>query len=275
MSLYEFLDYKQALRSVMEDRRKRFGSRFTFEKMAVACGVQKTYLSKVLNSSAHLNQDQLFAAVEYLNLEPSDYEYLSLLRESQSGLNSKRLKMIQEKINQIRKSKLKTEAVINIDPDQSIENLQWEYYTDIELQLVHMFLTVNTYSREPLRIISKIGIDELKLQNILLKLQRWKLIKYDGQKYLCSDPMRHLAEDSPVFKTFAILMRLKTIENIHLKNVTHNLDYFFSVMFSANPKIQEKLKKNLLNFIKETQKEVVTSKSEEVYQLNIDFFKWS
>jgi len=259
----------------MEDRRKRFGSRFTFEKMAVACGVQKTYLSKVLNSSAHLNQDQLFAAVEYLNLEPSDYEYLSLLRESQSGLNSKRLKMIQEKINQIRKSKLKTEAVINIDPDQSIENLQWEYYTDIELQLVHMFLTVNTYSREPLRIISKIGIDELKLQNILLKLQRWKLIKYDGQKYLCSDPMRHLAEDSPVFKTFAILMRLKTIENIHLKNVTHNLDYFFSVMFSANPKIQEKLKKNLLNFIKETQKEVVTSKSEEVYQLNIDFFKWS
>ncbi len=277
MNIYEFEDYKSALRSVMAERRNQFGSRFTFERMAEACGVQKTYLSKVLNSSAHLNPDQLFSAGEYLKLNSSETDFLLLLRDNQIALNSKRASALKEKVQKIRNENLKTDSVIEVVPESSIESRKWEYYTDVDLQLVHLFMTVASFAKDPPSICLKIGITEPRLESILLKLQNWRLIQFTEGSYQVKDPKLHLSEDSPVFLAFGILNRIKTLEKLRqlppLK--ADNNDYFFSVVFSAEAKFQTKLKRKFLEVLKETQADVIHSKAEQVYQLHIDFFRWS
>ena len=56
MNLYRHLDYRIILRKLIEERRKQ-DAKFKQEILAEASGIQKTYLSKVLNGSADLNSD--------------------------------------------------------------------------------------------------------------------------------------------------------------------------------------------------------------------------
>ncbi len=275
MNIYENEDYKQCLRSLMASRQQQFGARFTFEKMALACGIQKTYLSKVLNSPTHLNPDQLFSACEYLKLRPAETEFILLLRDSEIAINPRRANLLKTKITKIRNENMKTESAIQVAREGSVENNKWEYYTDVDLQLVHMFMTIPTYSKEPNQICSKIGIDANRLQVILLKLQTWQIVQFRDGIYHVSDPKLHLPEDSPVFLAFGILNRIKTIEKIRQAKADKGDDYFFSVIFSASQKMQGRFKRKFLDLLKELQSEVIDSKSEEIYQLNIDFFKWS
>lgn len=275
MQIFENREYKQCLRVIMAERQQQFGSRFTFEKMALACGIQKTYLSKVLNTAAHLNPDQLYAACENLKLSSLETEFLLLLRESELAVNSKRSALLKAKVEKVRNDNLKIASVIQVAKDGSIDKYKWEYYTDIDLQLVHMFMTIPSFAADPKQICQKIGINSARLQTILLALQSWQIVKFENGSYIVSDPKLHLAEDSPVFLAFGILNRIKTIEKIRQSKTDKGDDYFFSVIFSASKGIRAKFKKKLLDVLKELQGEVIASKSEEIYQLNIDFFKWS
>lgn len=275
MNVFELDDYKIILRSAMTERRRQFGFRFTFEKMAEACGIQKTYLSKVLNGSTHLNADQLFAACDYLQLKPPETEFVLLLRESQIVLNAKRAGLLSIKIKNARKEYLKSESVIEFDKVTTIETHKWEYYTDVDLQLVHMFMTVPEFAKEPIKICDQIGINEERLQAILLKLQLWQLIDFQKGIYKAKDPKLHLSENEPVFIAFGILHRIKTLEKLRRAKPEKSDDYFFSALFSANSALQVRLKKKILDLLKEAQREAANSKLEQVYQLNIDLFRWS
>ncbi len=275
MNVHDFDSYKSALRAIMKERQQQFGSRFTFEKMAAACGIQKTYLSKVMNSSAHLNSDQLYSACEYLKLCEPDFSFLSLLLELERSNHPKRSNFIKTKITKARNKHLKTESVLDIENKKIIFEQKWEYYTDIDLQLVHMFMTVPDFAKDPNSICSKIGIDDSYLHTILLKLESWKIIQFREGIYEVQNPKLHLSEDSPAFLAFGILNRIKTLEKLRKKNTTSNNDYFFSTTFSSSKSIQLKTKRKFLEFIKDLQNEVVESNAEDVYQINIDFFKWS
>lgn len=274
MNIYEYDDYKLALKALVTQRKAQFGSRFTFERMAQACGVQKTYLSKVMNSHAHLSADQLFAACEFLKLTSDESEFLLELRELQVAQNKTRIDLIRKRIQFLRKSNLKTESLIEVEQEQSVQNHLWEYYSDIDLQLTHLFLTVPRYSSMPSAICEKLGISEERLKGILLKLQNWNIISFEKGKYIAREPKLHLSEDSPAFVVFGILNRLKTLEHLR-RHESNSNDYHFSVFFSAESVFQNRFKKRVLELLKETQLQVVESKAQEVYQLNIDFFKWS
>lgn len=274
MNLYDFDNYKKALKAFMSHRRQIFGGKFTFEKMAIHCGVQKTYLSKVMNSHAHLNPDQLFSACEYLKMSLDEIEFLLLLRESEIALNAKRGDLLNKKIDKIRIDKLKITSEIQSHSMESIGPHRWEYFTNIELQLIHLFLTIPQYSKNPELICAKIGIEQNRLFLLINKLKDWNLVQSKNNEYLTTDPNLHLPEDSPVFQIFSILNRIKTIEKIKQTKLDSTEDYFFSVIFSSELKFQNILKKKLLDFIKQTQTEVLKQKSEQVYQLNIDFFSW-
>ena len=275
MTAFEYDDYKAALRGLLNDRKTQFGSRFTFDKMAAACGIQKTYLSKVLNTDAHLNADQLFSALEFLKLPLLEQEYVSLLNELQRSANSKRAVVLRTRLQNIRRKQLRTENSIKVDEHAAIRDRMWEYYSDIDLQLVHLFLTVTRFAEEPKLICAQVGITEKRLDSILIQLQNWKIAGFDGSKYHVSEPRLHIPEDSQAFATYRVLNRVKTLERITKQQLSGNGDYFFSAVLSAEKSFQDKFRKRLLTLLKETQADVVNAKAEEIYQINIDFYRWS
>jgi len=275
MQLFEFNEYKLALKAQMDLLRQQFGVRFTYEKMASECKVQKTYLSRVLNGAGHLNADQLFSACTYLKLNPDETDFILLLREWELSLISSRKKQLKNKILEVRKQQLKSEKFIESNEGRKSAEDLWEYYTDVDLQLVYIFLTVSSYANNPNAICNKINISDAQLKSILSKLQDWKFIHFKDGKLFIDQPKLHLSENSPIRKPHHILQRLKTIER--MKQLEHGTDsnIVFSSIFSADVEFQTQFKKKLLNLIKEAQTQVLTSEAQEVYQLNIDLLKWS
>ena len=55
MNIFKYLNYKVILKEKIKDLKEGRRGRFTFEALARACRIQKTYLSKVLNHDGNLN----------------------------------------------------------------------------------------------------------------------------------------------------------------------------------------------------------------------------
>src|SRR5438067_732825 len=83
MRVYDCDSYKSFLRtSLLQKKQAVSSSRYTYERMARACGIQKTYLSRVLNSDAsHLSDDQLYLACRFLGVGLVERDFLLLLRD--------------------------------------------------------------------------------------------------------------------------------------------------------------------------------------------------
>lgn len=272
MTVFEYEDYKKALRALTELRRTQFGSRYTFEKVAAACGIQKTYLSRVLNAKGDLNADQLFAACEFLKLTEKETEYMEVTRELSLSTHPRRSAGLRKRLKEIRQENLKTESVLKVSTVADSEQT-WEYYSDYHLHLSHLFLTIPKYATHPEKIAPVLGLDPSELERILWKLRNWGLAVQKKSGLEAKIPNQHLPEDSPAFKTFALLQRLKTVEK--LSQPKKQNDYFFSVLFSARTDYQNKLRRQLLQLLNESRGQVEKSDPEEVYQLNIDLFRWS
>lgn len=277
MNLYELNDYKEVLRVVTNSRREQFGLRFTFEKMALACGIQKTYLSKVLNGSGHLNADQLFSAAEFLKIKDDQIDFVLLLRDAQLAQNSKRQKILQKKIEAIRSQQLKTAAHISTVPLKINPEALWEYYTNFDLQLVHVFLTIPQFAANPTTIGLKIGLEKEQVLNLILKLENWGLIENKNGSIKMSELNTHLPEDSPIVHSYRLLSRLRAIEflNKHSASKTLSDDYSMSALFSAGQGFQKKLRLQLIKLIKEAHSNVSDANPEDVFLLNIDFLRWN
>ena len=139
MFIYTCASYKEILRDgiLRPDRMPNKqnlihakGSKLTFQKMAEFCGVQKTYLSKVINHDAHLSTDQLYLALMYLGLEEDAREYSFLLYELERTQVNERRELFRKKIREIRNEKLKTEAHIDLKADVVSDEKLAPYFLD-------------------------------------------------------------------------------------------------------------------------------------------------
>jgi uncharacterized protein (TIGR02147 family) len=277
MTIYEYDDYKEILRALTNERRNQFGLKFTFEKMALACGIQKTYLSKVLNGSGQLSADQLFAACEFLKINDEQTEFILLIREWQLAQNSKRKKHLNEKIARIRKFRMKTVANIKTAPFQLSNDALWEYHTDFDLQLIHVFLTIPKFAANPNEIGPILGIEHERITASILRLEHWGLLHSRNGLIELNNVNTHLPDDSPIIHSYRLGSRLRAIEYLRKQMTPNSLDgnYSLSVLFSSDSRFQRKLRLKLLELVKETHTYVSNAKPEEVYLFNIDLLKWS
>jgi transcriptional regulator with XRE-family HTH domain len=78
--VYEYRSYKIALTEELRLRRETGEKHLTITSMADYCGVQRTYLSKMMNREGNLSEDQIFLASKYLGLSPEETDFLLLLR---------------------------------------------------------------------------------------------------------------------------------------------------------------------------------------------------
>ena len=75
MNLFQLADYRDAIRQRLLELKAQNPSS-SFQNLAKRCGVQKTYLSRVLSGGkAELSSDQLFLALDYLGFPEPEREY--------------------------------------------------------------------------------------------------------------------------------------------------------------------------------------------------------
>jgi transcriptional regulator with XRE-family HTH domain len=272
MNLYECKTYKEALKVLTEERKTKRKA-VTFEAMADYCGIQKTYLSKVLNKDGNLSADQLFQAAEFLKLNAFESNYLeNLYQVNTTQVNSRKLKF-QLAIEKARKEILKSENSIKSEIEHLHELATEKYYLDPYYQLIHIFLTIDHYSKNHLEIGKNLNLPNTRLDQYLNDLSDWKIIEIKNGSYKVLKNNLHLPKDSYLNSSFRNFVRQASQNKM---NILEQDDFYsFSAIVSCDIETKQKIQKRFLEFLKNCQNDVMKSKSEEVFQINFDLLKWS
>ncbi|MGK5087710.1 hypothetical protein WDW86_09145 [Bdellovibrionota bacterium FG-2] len=287
MIIFEYSNYKTALRDLVLAR-KQTDSRITFERLASACQMQKTYLSRALNKDdVHFSSDQLYLASEYLNLSAVEREFLELLHRL-ARTNVPKLKLqLEKRIRNIQQSHLKTESYVAVEkalPTQG-ESFLTEYYLDLNLQLVHIFLTIDSFAKNPDAIRKELHLTQQQFNKAIQKLIAGGMIAQaivqaivqEGheqvRRYKVLKSVLHLPADSPINRPYQALMRLHSTARLRL--VPENDGYSYSVFFSTDANTKATIQRSFMEWLESVRKKVQASEPTGIYQLAFDLVPWS
>lgn len=273
MSVFKYLNYKDVIKNTLREKKHRVSAHFNYDRMAKACHIQKTYMSRVLNSDdSHLSEEQLFLAAKYLGLTKEEIKYLQLLRSWQRSTSATYKAELQYELDAIRQSHDRSEYHLSAEAIESATDLA-HYYLDPNVMLVHIFLTVDRFRKDPKLLGSQLNLSPEYLTDIFTKLEQMHMIKLSADGYTILKESTHLSLDSPFFFPYRCMQRVKSLDRI--QKIAKDATYNFSVVFSADEPTRRDIKAKFLDLLKLIEKTSRAAPAEEVYQLNFDLFDWS
>ncbi len=267
-------DYRKLLRESLLARKARFGRRYTFEKMAQSCRVQKAYLSKVLTGNGHLSEDQAYLICEYLGFTTLERDFILLLLALDRCSVISRQRELKAKLQNIKDLAMQTDSHIDAEPltDERSTELS-SYYLSPLMQVVHMFLTIPKYAKNIDAIQNCLKISKEQLESLIKALERMQIVSFTDRGYKVIRDNLHLSPNSELFATYRTLHRLHAMEQIPRcdKNETYN----FSAIISSSEKARNFIQEGFLELLKGAEKMVRNEPNEGVFQINFDLFNWS
>lgn len=272
MNIFELADYKAILRTLIE-KKSQEGQRVNLTRLAAACRIQKTYLSKVLNHDGHLNSDQLHLACKYLGLKSQESKYIFLLHESERSDLIERKEALRREARKLQAKALSTENYISAEPVTHEESDLLRYHLDPLLQLVHLFLTVPRFAKSHKLIGDELRLKKDQLDLYLEALVKMKLVIREGNGWKVIRDSLHLSREADAYQPYRIMLRTMALEK--LQRSRDDNDYSFSVFFSADESSRRLIQERFMEFLKTIQPIVKKAQAENVYQINFDLLGWS
>lgn len=275
INLYRYLDYRVVIAKLVEEKRKE-DPKFKQEDLAEATGIQKTYLSKVLNGVSHLNSDQLYEVLQYFKLDEEMSQYFFLLLELGRSANSKRKKDLQSKIAAIQLEKKNLKHQIQrklLLPNTTGPEL--EYYLDPLAVIIHQFLMIRGFQEKPKLIVEKLGISESHLLKTLELLERANLAKKDLKtgRWNVTESNFHIPKESPLSGPRLHLLRTFAIN--HLMKIPLQKRFSYSSTIRADENTKNFIHEQILKLLKAIDPVIESAPEEAIYELNFDLFPWS
>lgn len=271
MNIFYSASYKTLLRDEMTRRKASFGARFTYQGAAAAAGIQKTYLSKVFaDKKTHLSEDQLFKVLRYLDLSPEEHRYAEILHRYERSQDPQRSSLLKSEIEELRREKLRThEHIESKTLRETSPEKTAEYYTDPNLQVLHMLLTIPKLSVQEERLATILGVTLDEIHRLTKLLMNLGLVEKNGKNIRVTELQLHLKDTSHLIRPYRKLLRMKALEKVPVKD-----DYSFSVLLSCDEKTRREANEILLGAVSQIKKLVSVANPEQVHQINIDLLRW-
>ncbi|TNE98781.1 MAG: DUF4423 domain-containing protein [Deltaproteobacteria bacterium] len=277
MNIYSSDDYRAILSQVV-DERKKLGIPITYAAMADNIRVQKPYVSKVLSGLADFNNDQLYMACQYLDFKPDEIQYMLKLLDYEKCWYPERKKLLEEEISEIRRKKRDTGKVIEksvkkMDGAEFDRSSFADYYLNPDIQLIHMYLCIEKYRKNPEVIKDILDISSSRFETAILKLEGMGLLEIVDNKIKILVNSLHLPKDSSLLTPHQVLMKQKSLT--HINNLAPEEKKVFSVTFSSNEKAKAKIEEAFNEFIGKVRTISMEGAPEDCYQLNFELFPWA
>lgn len=274
MQIFNKFDYRQILRDSIEYR-KQLDSKYLFVHFAKRIGVQAPYLSRVLKENGHLNSDQLDLACSELNFTDDERNYIFQVFEFQRSGNFERKKRLKNQIDILNREFLNTKNHLQANSlDEASERSKLEYYLEPLSPVVHGFLHIEAYNRNPIKIAQCLGCTFEKLSEIIKNLEQLGVIikKTKEPGFEIKKSYIHLDKNSAINNAYQTLTR--NLYQEQLRRIKSDDKHQYTVTISTSPETADLIYQEFNNFLKKTEELVQKSKSIGVYQLSFDFFKW-
>ncbi|MFZ3229709.1 MAG: hypothetical protein WA160_05865 [Pseudobdellovibrio sp.] len=274
--IFEYTDYKQFIKNKVRSLKKNNHS-LTLQKISDQISIQYTYLSKVLNhDSHHLSDDHLYLIAQILKLNPSEIDFLTLLKDFTISQSSLRKKFLADKIDSIRKEK-KLNIKVQIT-DQNIIAKETDYLFDPLCLLVYVALSSTYLNQKSFNLPLALGITQKKYRQILLVLQQNEMIELgNGQeaKKILKGKF-HIGRNHPLMRVHQNIMK-STLQN-KLLQTDEDDKFSFMATFTSDSEGFKLVQNEFQNFLKKVEK--ICTRSDKpsfhrnLFQLNFDLLKW-
>lgn len=271
MSVYKYADYRQAIKKIVEEKKKRNPS-LTLSELAKATRVQTAYVSKVLNGSADFNADQLYLICQFLELTPPETRYMLLLLEHARSQLQERKKQLKNEISAIQDQYRQTKSHINPEDAWVRQQARQEYFLDPFLQLIYAALTIPRYQKDIGGLAGTAGIPPEKIEAGLKKLQSFGMIEKDKAGWKVTQTHFHIPKEDPLCRPYQTLLKIKSMEQI--MKLPEDRSYNFVWTISMDDKTRTAIQDEFLAFLKKVNPLVLEAPSEKLYQLNFEMFPW-
>ena len=99
------------------------------------------------------------------------------------------------------------------------------------------------------------------------------MVTLDSGTYQVHHDHMHLPVDSPIYRAYRTMLRLKSLERC--QRLPNDRAYSFSVVFTANETIRQDIRQAFLGFLATVEAMAQGAPDEDLYQMNFDLFDWS
>lgn len=246
----------------------RRGSR---SRLAKDLGFHPSYLSLVMDGTAHLSQEQVFRFTNLANISGDQTAFLLSLSSFERAGTEELKQFYKDQMKEIAKRqgsvgrRLKSERL-------KVRIQEEEFYSNWEYQAILGCLQIKN-SSSVRHVAERLGIPVLAVESVLERLKTMGLAKCSQGQWTSLKPFVHLHGDPEISRKFHLAWRLKSLEKNLVGTKQRNRNtMLFSSLITLNMNQHQKIRKAIDDMIKEVAKELEECPSEDLSVLNIDFF---
>jgi len=265
VNIINFIDYKEFLRSLVDERGVKRGFQ---SELAEAAGCQRAYLSQVLRSNVHLTPEHACNMAHFLGLDHFETEYfLTLVDLGRAG--SPRLQ--QRHKTKLERIKLEAESFAKRLKESSLPSAEAQalYYSSWHWGAIHMLVGI-PQMQMPKAIAKQLNLPIDHVMEILRGLKSMGLITMENDRWISTGSNLHVPKDSPLngvnhqnWRSIAV----QDSQNINSEGI------HYTSAFTVSKQDYEKLKTMLLKFIDNQRSIIGPSACEELVCFTCDLFK--
>lgn len=264
-SVFHFTSYRNFLDAFFEASGARSGLK---TQLAHAAQVQGAYLSRVLSGQAELNLEQAIRLTKLLKFDSDETDYFLLLVEKDRAGSEDLKEHFLKKINEFSQKREQIKTRVKASDVLSIEE-KAEYYSSWIYSAIHMACGLEHI--KTLGDISKLlNLKSEEVRKVLSFLINMGLVVQEEKSLQASDLALHLPGDSPFIIQHHKNWRLKAMQDVKKTSVDN---IHFSAVMTLDEQTYKQVKQDILNLIEEAVLKVKEASSEDIYSLNMDWYK--
>lgn len=266
VSIFDFDDFRKFIaRSFKSKERKGYGQS---TKLAHHLGVHSTFVSQVLKGRKSFSDEQALEVGKFLNLTTLDMNYFLLLVQFDKA-GTKNLK--NHLAAQLAELKRTSEQIVNrVQRETKLsEEMRATFYSDWVYSAIRLSTLIPGHG--DIESISKrLFLSTEKTKNVIDFLLRAGLLKIEKEKLSIGPLSTHLEAASPWIKAHHSNWRQQALNSVSQGQET---SLHYSSPMTLSKKDVQKIRELLIESIKQVDRIVGPSPSEELMCLNIDWFK--
>lgn len=269
--IYQHDSYKEILKKVLAHKRK-LDPELTNKVLAAKIPIQATYLSKFFNDSdSHLKDETLYRLGKILGLSDHESDYLTLLKNYETSSTPERREFLYKKIQDEKSQRESEGKVAGLSTRLALES---KYLLNPKCMLVQMALYVPRFRDNPRLLCAPLNIPNDQLLSILDLIEESGFIKRGENPYDISEVKvaNFHIESHELMRIHQYLF--KSLIPARLQETAESDKKSFLVTFNMDEAAFKRCLNSFERFIGDLKTIADESRSEGVYQLSFDLFKW-
>jgi uncharacterized protein (TIGR02147 family) len=264
--VFQFRDYRDYLRSRLEELpSKGYGQ---LSKLARSIGVNVTLTSQIMKGSKSLSIDQAVLTAQFFGLSDLETDYfIALVSYDRAGRQESRA-YIEKQLEKIRRSakdidsRMKT--VLQITTAQRAE-----FYSSWVYSAVRQSTAIDGL-HDPQSIATYLGLQIRQVRTVLEFLSRTGLCVEKKGRFYVGAKSTHLNQESPWARVHKSNWHEQALRALEDNGPAH---FIYSQPVTLSKEDAVKVRGILLEVLERVNKVVDPSASEELFCLNLDWFK--